>query len=525
MHVVDHDPQRSGGSSALAGTPDERTQLFLNAPAAIAILRGPDHVIELANAAWLELAGKRPSVIGRPLLEAMPELRGQGWGALLREVMRSGARREGSEVPATVHRGGKPQTAYLNFVYTPTKNGRGEVDGVAVFGFDVTAQVMARQRATLGASVGRALVSDAPLPDQLRRCCEALVALGAAFARIWTYNASDAVLELRASAGMYTHLDGAHARVPLGALKIGRIAKDRAPHLTNAVIGDPEVANQEWAQREAMVAFAGYPLVVGDRLVGVLALFAKHPLPEETLAALSSVADQIALGIERDDSERFRELFIGMLGHDLRNPLNAIAMAAHLLAGSPLQDGQRRNVERVRKGAARMTRMIAQVLDFTRARSGGGIPLTRAPADLPQICAQAIEELASASPQRTVEIQSSGEATGEWDSDRLLQVVSNLVGNALGYSPADTPVLVRVECIGDEVRCSVHNRGAPIPATLLPTLFDPFRRAVDGKTDRTQGLGLGLFISKQIVMAHGGRLTVRSTDREGTEFALVLPRT
>ena len=108
---------------------------------------------------------------------------------------------------------------------------------------------------------------------------------------------------LRASSGLYTHLNGPHGRVPVGQFKIGLIAQERLPHLTNAVIGDPRVGDQEWAVREGMVAFAGYPLVVEDRLVGVIALFARHALSDVTLQALALVSDQIAVGIERKYAE------------------------------------------------------------------------------------------------------------------------------------------------------------------------------------------------------------------------------
>ena len=143
----------------------------------------------------------------------------------------------------------------------------------------------------------------------LQRCAEGLVEhLDAAFARIWTLNQQDNVLELRASAGMYTHLDGPHSRVPVGKYKIGLIAQERKPHLTNAVVGDPRVSDQEWARREGMVAFAGYPLVVDDRLVGVMAMFARQTLSEATLEAMASVADEIAVGIERKTAqERLHE--------------------------------------------------------------------------------------------------------------------------------------------------------------------------------------------------------------------------
>ena len=172
--------------------------------------------------------------------------------------------------------------------------------------------------AELGAAVGLALTRADTLPDMLDACARSLVShLDAAFARVWTLNDADDVLELQASAGLYTHLDGPHGRVPVGMYKIGRIAQDREPHLTNAVVGDPRVGDQAWAVREGMVAFAGYPLVVADRLVGVMAVFARHPLSPLTLRAMASVANEIALGIAREkavaDVRRERELFHAMV--------------------------------------------------------------------------------------------------------------------------------------------------------------------------------------------------------------------
>lgn len=154
--------------------------------------------------------------------------------------------------------------------------------------------------AMMGADIGMALTRSDDLKDMLQSCVEALVKhLNAAFARIWMLHESENVLELLASAGMYTHTNGAHGRVPVGKFKIGLIAEERLPHLTNSVIGDLRVGDQEWAQREGMVSFAGYPLVVDDRLVGVMAMFAREPLTKATLEAMASVSNGIALGIER----------------------------------------------------------------------------------------------------------------------------------------------------------------------------------------------------------------------------------
>jgi hypothetical protein len=152
----------------------------------------------------------------------------------------------------------------------------------------------------LGADIGIALTQVSGLKESLHRCTQAIVThLDAAFSRIWTLSPKQDVLELQASAGLYKHLDGAHARVPVGSFKIGRIALHRRAHLTNNVLSDPEVSDRDWAEREGMVAFAGYPLIVEDRLIGVLALFARHSLGQDTMNALASVAATIAIAIER----------------------------------------------------------------------------------------------------------------------------------------------------------------------------------------------------------------------------------
>jgi GAF domain-containing protein len=176
---------------------------------------------------------------------------------------------------------------------------------------DVLAGVIERQRtqerlqeqlrlAAFGRDVGLALSHNGRLPDMLRQCAEAMVRhLDGALARLWTLNEAEGDLEMQASAGLYTHTDGAHRRVPLGRYKIGLIAQERQPHLTNDVLHDPRVHDREWARREGLVAFAGYPLLVQDRLVGVMALFACHPLSPATLGAMASVAGDLATGVER----------------------------------------------------------------------------------------------------------------------------------------------------------------------------------------------------------------------------------
>ncbi|WIG94839.1 hybrid sensor histidine kinase/response regulator [Myxococcus sp. SDU36] len=234
-------------------------------------------------------------------------------------------------------------------------------------------------------------------------------------------------------------------------------------------------------------------------------------------------------GLKREEAARqtavFREQFLGVLGHDLRNPLQAISgNAALLLRYGVLAEPQRKAVNRISISADRMARMINDLLDFTRTRLGGGYPLTRARVNLHDVLRQVVEELEVAHPMRRFELTLSGKGWGEWDADRIAQAASNLVGNAVQYSPEDTSVSVSVRDEEGGVRMEVHNWGLPIPQERLPHIFDPFVRAQDMRSAQRNGLGLGLYITHEIVRAHGGLLQVTSTPEEGTRFWLCLPR-
>jgi PAS domain S-box-containing protein len=230
--------------------------------------------------------------------------------------------------------------------------------------------------------------------------------------------------------------------------------------------------------------------------------------------------------VERMQEEaQFRERFIGILGHDLRNPLNAIMLSARQLRRRGAMSAlQQQMAQRIETSAARMGNMISDILDLTRARLSGGIPLHLAPTSLPAVCRQVVEELTVAHPGRDVLVQAEGGGEGIWDPERLAQVVSNLVGNALEHGEREGPILVRCRDDAEHQVLEISNPGTPIPGHLLATLFDPFRQGGATRSGRGSGLGLGLFIVRELVEAHGGQVTVRSTEEEGTTFTVVLPR-
>ena len=224
---------------------------------------------------------------------------------------------------------------------------------------------------------------------------------------------------------------------------------------------------------------------------------------------------------EAERSVRYNEMFAGMLGHDLRNPLSAITTGANYIARLNSSQKSARAATRILSSAERMARMIDQLLDFTRIRVGGGLALLLTRLDLEELCCKIKDELEAANPERSIVIEVEGNVVGQWDHDRLLQVFSNLVSNALHHGSGSS---VTIRCDGGDasgVEVSIHNGGA-VPPEVLPVLFEPFRG--NTRYQRTRGLGLGLFITQQIVAAHGGTIDVVSDDTRGTTFHLMLPR-
>lgn len=238
-----------------------------------------------------------------------------------------------------------------------------------------------------------------------------------------------------------------------------------------------------------------------------------HRAQEETRAAQAALAERMAVD----------ELLLGVVSHDLRNPLNAVLMATRLLEREGLPGSAQTSTARIRRATERALRLISDLLDFSQARIGGGLPVVREPVDLAAVLGQVVEELSLVHPARTLEVQEDGEMSLSGDRGRLAQLLGNLVSNALQHSPPDSVVRVRLTAGEGRLRVTLHNDGPPIPPEVLPHLFEPLRRGPQAGASRGS-VGLGLFISDQIARAHGGSLTAHSAEGRGTEFILDLPR-
>jgi len=284
-----------------------------------------------------------------------------------------------------------------------------------------------------------------------------------------------------------------------------RVRKDGTRFWANVVIS---------RMRDLNGSVVGFAKVTRD-------LSSRRQLEEERVAR---TALEAALA-EQKRMDELRERLIGIVGHDLRTPLSTVAMAAGLmLKRGTLSQEDARATARIARTTERMAKIISELLDFTRARLGGGIPIHPQPIDLGDVCAEVIAEIEISHPERSVVLHTDGDSRGVWDKERLGQVVSNLVGNAIKHGSSDGPIEVRIRTEGDVVTLSVHNEGPAILPDLLPSVFDPFRSYPSESAHRGDGLGLGLYICQEMVRAHGGDITVQSSDTTGTTFTVQLPR-
>jgi signal transduction histidine kinase len=244
------------------------------------------------------------------------------------------------------------------------------------------------------------------------------------------------------------------------------------------------------------------------------------------LGTLRDVTRELQMLEESRRAVDFQEQLVGIVSHDIRSPLGAIISWARIMAvGGPPPEEQQRTFKRITSAALRIERLTRLLLDFARARLGGGITLEPRRCDMRDMLQKVTHEFRVAYPDRTVAFEVEGEEPhGSWDPDRLGQVLSNLLENALKYSPPDTPVRLSARGDKEQVVLEVHNQGKPIPPELMPQLFEPFRRGPQASRTAKTSYGLGLYIVQEIVHAHGGTIDVRSNIEEGTTFTVSLPR-
>lgn len=251
----------------------------------------------------------------------------------------------------------------------------------------------------------------------------------------------------------------------------------------------------------------------------------------EDLTRFNEAIDQsLAESVSRygQDLDQSREIFLAILGHDLRTPLAAIYTSARfMLDTGELKEPHLTLTSRIAGSSTRMVHMVGDLLDFTRGRLGGGIPIVRTRMSMAKAVRDVVDEIAAAHPRRKLRVEGRGEHRGEWDGARICQALANLVGNAVEHGADGTTVTVELRGEGEGVVIAVHNRGAAIPADRLDGIFNPMKAREKPASAAARGpsgnLGLGLYIAELIVTAHGGRIGVESSEAEGTTFTVHLP--
>ena len=237
-----------------------------------------------------------------------------------------------------------------------------------------------------------------------------------------------------------------------------------------------------------------------------------------------SIAESV--GRYTRQTKKSTDLFIGILGHDIRNPLGTIMMSAEVL----IRSGQLsvKAAAPIVNSAMRINGIIEQVVDFTRAQADGVMPVVRTPGNLADQLFKVVQETQIRYPTRTLQLRSVGNFDGSWDEGRIGQLLSNLLGNAFLYGSRECTVTVEMSSTAKDVMFSVHNDGNPIPPDDIERIFQPLARGsmneAGGERREPVGLGLGLYICREIVLSHGGSLEVQSSEETGTTFLVVLPR-
>jgi len=339
---------------------------------------------------------------------------------------------------------------------------------------------------------------------------------------------------LRDHAGAMLTVIATDLKTPQGKRQQSEKSKGNAP-----ATGVKKTAAEEHGADRAESGFSIEQMVSEYRALraSVIRLWTKaqgeiSPDDVDDLTRFNEAIDQaLAESVTRytQDLDHSKEMFLAILGHDLRTPLGAVVTSAKfMLETGELKEPHLTLTSRIAKSSTRMNHLVGDLLDFTRSRLGNGIPIVRAPLKMERVAGDVVDEISAAYPNRTIHLQVSSPQQGEWDCARISQVLTNLIGNALEHGFDGAVIDVTVGGENGETTVAVHNLGAPIPARLLREIFHPMKRnATTGRavvTGPSGNLGLGLYIADRIVNAHKGRIEVESSEAAGTTFTVHLPK-
>ncbi|MEO7771452.1 MAG: ATP-binding protein [Gemmatimonadaceae bacterium] len=543
---------------------------FKDAPSFVAILRGPPFVFEFVNGAYYDLVGVR-DLVGRPVFEVIPEARNQGFEVLLDDVVRTGIPFIGREVPIALARGSQSEAEVriIDFVYFPLVETDGGRSGVIAHGVDVTDHVRARKdverllaeseearKAAEGArertAALQALTGALSSAAGTAEIEEAIVthtaaAFGAVGVVVAGISEDGEFLELLGARHMPADIREAWRRFPIGA---------SAP-LADAVRSGEAMfleSRLDWATQypdmEPLLEATGHhanivaPLVVNQRVLGVLgaAFDAPRAFSAEDRAEAVAIAHQCAQALERarlfeservarhaaEAANRAKGEFLAVMSHELRTPLNAIGGYAELIElgiRGPVTELQRDDLARIQKSQRHLLGLINGVLNYSRVEAGA-VRYAMRDVKVDEVLATCEALVAPQMSARRLTLtydRCDSSAAVRADSEKLQQIVLNLLTNALKFTDQGGRIDLWCVCLRDEVRIRVRDSGRGIAADQLERVFEPFVQVDAGFTRTQEGVGLGLAISRDLARGMGGELVAESVVGEGSTFTLTLP--
>ncbi|WNG37173.1 PAS domain S-box protein [Archangium violaceum] len=428
-------------------------------------------------------------------------------------------------------------------IINPVRDDEGRLKGFCNIARDLTERKQSEEAQTFLAEVGEVLAGTLDYQETLQEVAQLALRALADWCVVWRLEGKElrpaavAHLDVEKGALLKASVRNLPADTPAthglaGALSTGAptvCSEARGPEAMARELG---LVSAQALEELGGTSYVCIPLKVRGETFGAIALVASTSELRYGPAAVHLAEDfsrRAALALENArlygaalERVELEQHLAGIVSHDLSTPIHAIGLGAEmLLKDKELTPNQRRTLERIHSSSERARRMTRDLLDFTSARLGGRLRIYPKPLNLHELARGAVEELATANPQRTLERVHTGDGAGVWDADRLTQLLTNLVNNALTYSPPEAPVLVETRGEDESVLLRVKG-GRPIPAHLLPRLFQPLERGQQSSGGRS--IGLGLFIVDHIVRAHGGSVSVHSTEEEGTTVTVRLPR-